>query len=307
MDWSKVKELHASEKFAVVKKDVKLGKRPDAATIPQGAVAVSDQNLHVEPGAETIPISEVAHVVPEPVFERAVLNTPGLLHGWKGAITGAASLVEATQHGRTFTGNVTLARAIPTETWLAAHNRTLVNFSISHGTLDQPNSPRVKTDIYHLDAERDQYFSPRVYAFGQLGYDHNFSQGLDLEQNYGLGIGVTVVKSADTELDLKTSGSYIKQAFEEPTKDLNLFGSIFAETLTHKFRKRILLTQQISLLPTWSDLNAYSGSGNVTVTMPVYKRINFTAGAVDAFLNNPPPGFKKNSLQITTGLTYVLP
>ena len=41
--------------------------------------------------------------------------------------------------------------------------------------------------------------------------------------------------------------------------------------------------------------------------MPVYKRLSFTVGTIDTFLNDPPPGFKKNSFQFTTGVTYALP
>ena len=41
--------------------------------------------------------------------------------------------------------------------------------------------------------------------------------------------------------------------------------------------------------------------------MPVYKRLNGSAGFIDSFLNDPPPGFRKNSVQLTLGVTYVLP
>jgi hypothetical protein len=40
--------------------------------------------------------------------------------------------------------------------------------------------------------------------------------------------------------------------------------------------------------------------------MPVYKRLSLAITALDTFLNDPPPGFKKNSFQFTTGLTYTL-
>ena len=40
--------------------------------------------------------------------------------------------------------------------------------------------------------------------------------------------------------------------------------------------------------------------------MPFYKRLNLTAGTIDTFLNDPPPGFKKNSFQFSTGVTYTL-
>jgi hypothetical protein len=39
----------------------------------------------------------------------------------------------------------------------------------------------------------------------------------------------------------------------------------------------------------------------------VYKRLSLAVSTLDTFLNNPPPGFKKNSFQFTTGLTYTLP
>ncbi len=55
------------------------------------------------------------------------------------------------------------------------------------------------------------------------------------------------------------------------------------------------------------NLNAYSAAGFVNLTLPLYKRFNFTTGVIDTFLNNPPPGFKKNSFQFITGITYALP
>jgi hypothetical protein len=35
--------------------------------------------------------------------------------------------------------------------------------------------------------------------------------------------------------------------------------------------------------------------------------VNGSVGFIDSYLNNPPPAFRKNSLQLTLGLTYVLP
>jgi len=43
------------------------------------------------------------------------------------------------------------------------------------------------------------------------------------------------------------------------------------------------------------------------LTMPVYKRIAASTGFIDSYLNNPPPAFRKNSVQLTIGLTYALP
>ena len=40
--------------------------------------------------------------------------------------------------------------------------------------------------------------------------------------------------------------------------------------------------------------------------MPVFKRLSLALNALDTFLNEPPPCFKKNSFQFTTGVTYTV-
>ena len=72
----------------------------------------------------------------------------------------------------------------------------------AYGKVTQVGSPYVKTNIFHADAERDEYFSPRFYALAQTALDHNFSQGLDLSQSYGVGLGATVIQRPVEELDL---------------------------------------------------------------------------------------------------------
>ena len=310
VEWSKIKELHSSQKFAVVEKDVSLGRHEDSSKIPQGTVSATGQTLTVDPGPGgapwTIPVGNAAHVMDESAFQSDVLHTPGFLDAWKGAFTVGGALVEATQHSETFTGAVHLVRAIPTVNWLDARDRTIVDFSTSYGVLSQPNTPKLKTEIYHAGAERDEYFTARVYAFGQLSYDHNFSQGLDLEQAYGGGIGWTVIKTANETFDLKSSVDYQKEQFQQSSSNQNLFGSIFAEDWSRKFLRQVTFFEQLSITPAWNNLNAYAAAGNANLTVPVYKRLSFTAGVIDTFLNNPPSAFKKNSFQFSTGLTYTL-
>jgi hypothetical protein len=311
VDWSKIKELHSTQRFAIVKKDVKLGRHSDVSGVPKGVVSMTGQTLSVEPGSgaapQQIPVAQAAHVVDEPAFENLVLHDPGFFEAWKGAITGGASLVEATQQSRTFTGSVAFIRAIPTENWLDPRNRTTIDFSASDGEVIQPNSPTIKTEIFHFDAERDEYFRAKsVYGFVETALDHNFSQGLKLQSNLGGGIGYTVIKKANETLDFKGSLTYLTQEFETSASSHNLVGSTFNETFMRKTAKGILFQQQISVTPTWSMMHDYFATGGGSVTVPVYKRLGFSMSLSDTFLNNPPDGFKKNSFQLTTGLTYTL-
>jgi hypothetical protein len=310
VEWKKIQELRSSRQFAVVQKNVHLHRHPDTGSVPQGAVVMTDQKIEVKRGAghpsQTVPVSDAAYVIDEPSFQKA-LHNPGLLEDWKGAIAAGASLVEATQNSRTFTGSIGLIRAIPAENWLDARNRTIFDFSASYGKLTQPKTPTVKTVIYHADAERDQYFTPRVYAFGQLAYDHNFSQGLDLQQAYGGGFGWTVIKSPNETLDLKGSLSYVNQRFNASAQNQNLIGATFGERYNRTLPHGILFNEQLAFTPALNNTRAYSAVGAAGLTLPVYKRLSFAVSTLDTFLNNPPPGFKKNSFQFTSGLTYTLP
>jgi hypothetical protein len=100
--------------------------------------------------------------------------------------------------------------------------------------------------------------------------------------------------------------SYIRQQFSG-APDLDLVGSVFGEAFRRKFKRGLVLNQHLTLVPVWNDTNAYSGIFSTLLTMPVYKRVNGSVGFIDSYLNNPPPAFRKNSLQLTLGLTYVLP
>src|SRR6201995_4376360 len=67
--WSKVKELRSSDKFAVVPKGVKFGRRRDTDQIPEGEISVEDQKLEIAGETsvqKTMPVGEAGYVIPEP-------------------------------------------------------------------------------------------------------------------------------------------------------------------------------------------------------------------------------------------------
>lgn len=307
--WEKVKELHSSQKFAVVKKDTELRwhQKPD---IPQGNIAVADQAIQVKSDAQpavTIPVSNVSEVINQAAFNKAILQKPGIFEDWKGSATLGISLVNGTQSSQSYTSAVSLQRVLPTEPWIDPSSRTIIDFSSAYGQVTEPSTPVVKTSLYHAEAERDQYFRPRLFGFASAGFDHDYSQGLDLQQTYGGGVGWTALKRPNQELDLKGELTFVNQQFFDATANQKLFGSIFSETYDRHFRKKIVLHEQISFNPAWSNLQAYSANGIVNLSMPVIQRISFTVSTADQYLNDPSPGFRKNSYQFSTGLTYTLP
>jgi hypothetical protein len=316
VSWDKVKEIRSASKFVVLQKGLHPGRNGLPAQLPEGSLAVENKVIELTPreGAAPlqIPLSSVDYVIDQPTFDRALGHEPGFLSGWTGTATAGATIVEATQSTDTFNGGIALVRTEPWVGWLNPRERTLVGFQGSYGKITEPGTQTEKTAIYHGYAERDEYFSPRVYALGQATFDHNFSQSLDLQQIYGGGLGWTIVKQAKQTLDLKATIQYERQSFLDatPGSDQSLIGSTFSGNYIGKLPRGMIFNQQLAYLPAWNDMHDYSVGEINSLILPVYKRLGFSLGTVDSYLNDPPmttPATKRNSFQFTFGAAYTLP
>lgn len=312
--WSDVKELHTTEKFAVLNKAVKMRSRKAARSIPVGTLDVEHQALTVhQENATTPPIStgDAAYVVNQATLNQQAFHQPNFFTGWNGALTAGATVVEATQNQYTASGSVGLVRMVPGVAWLNPRNRTSADFSGSFGRITEPGAPAVKTAIFHADAERDEYFSSRFFGLGQAAFDHNFSQGLALQSVYGGGIGFTAIMNTHRQLDVKATIQYESQQFlatppapASPTQDL--IGSTFSANYALKL-KLFTFTQELAFIPAYNTPHDYSANETDTVAFPAYKNFSFSVGTLDSYLNDPPlttPPTKPNSFQFTLGLTY---
>jgi len=308
-----VKELRAHGAFAVLKK----GTPVTHDTVHPGTIAYTDGTVTVANPAgvsSSVPEKDVAFIVDQPTFDKQLLK-PGFLSGWKGAATASASDVQATNYGTTFNVGLNLVRAIPLVPYLPPKNRTIFNVLETYGKLTSPTIPQTtpkptpdavaKTSIFHADGERDEYFTPRFYALGDVSFDHNFGQGLNLQQVYGGGFGWTPIQEPIQQLDLKADVHYEKQTFQTPVNNQNLIGSTFAEAYRRTLPGKLQLTETASILPAWNNLNSYSATGAINLALPTWKRLTVNVGVSDNFLNLPAIGYQKNSFQFLTGIGYV--
>ncbi len=308
VDAGEVKEMRSSGSFALLRKNVRL-KRSTVASVETGTVSLNDSNITLaNPAgeAQTVPLRDVSYLIDQATYDKDIAKRPGLLNGWGGSMTAGATLVRSTQNNQTFNGAIALLRAIPTVPWLPKVNRTSFDANEDYGKVTQFGTPSVKTSIFHADAERDEYFSPRAYALAQTAFDHNFALGLDLAQTYGIGVGVTVIQNPVEELDLKVDTHYLKQQFQTSISNQNLIGSMFSEAYRRNLPRKMVFNEQISLIPAWNNLAAYAANGSAGLILPVYKRLSMSVSTIDNFLNEPGVGFKKNSFQFITGVTYTL-
>ncbi len=324
--WSKIKELRVTERFAVLNSKTKLRGKKSMSQIPVGTLEVTHQAVTVHPASgpvgPPIPVKDAQYIMNEAALNKQEFHAPNFFAGWNGSLTAGGTIVSATQNQYTASGAMSLARLVPTVIWLNPRNRTTMDLSGSFGEITQPayTSPgppptivaavTTKTAIYHADAERDEYFAPRFFALAQTAFDHNFGQDLALQQIYGGGIGWTAIKTAKQELDVKATIQYEKQQFIGGTSgtNQNLSGSTFSANYA-LHAKRLTFTQTVAYIAAYNVPAAYSASETNTVTFPAYKRLGFTVGTMDSYLNNPPastPPTKPNSFQFTMGLTYAI-
>jgi hypothetical protein len=311
--WDHIKEVHSAEQFGVLQKGAKLSRKEAAAQIPTGSVDVADQSItiHGENAPPTpMPVSNAAYVVDSATLQKEIHHRPGFFAAWNGAATAGATLVQATQNQYSVSGALSLVRLVPTVSWLDPRNRTLFDFTGSYGKITEPGVPTTKSSIFHFDAERDQYFTPRMYVLAQTAFDHNFAQNLQLQQIYGGGLGWTLFNTPRHEADVKGTIQYERQQFIGGTGDttLNLIGSTFGfDYILHT--KPFTYTQGLAYIPAYNDTRAYSAVETNTVAFTAYKNFGFAIGTIDSYLNNPPetiPKTKRNSFQFTMGLTYAL-
>jgi hypothetical protein len=308
--WAKLKELHTEGSYAVIETGASVGRKKANLNIPVGTISIHGDTLTVttSSGTHEIPVAKIAFIVDQATFDKNVNKKQGLTEGITGAITAGVSTVSSTQNSVSINSAVVLSRVVPPVTWMPPRQRTLLDFNSNYGKVTQPNTPTVKTNILHAGIEEDEYLSPRFYLLQQATWDHNYSQGLDLQQLYGGGAGFTAIKDDKQELDFTGIIDYTKQSFSATDTTAaytnNLIGSSFGDNYIRKFPRKIVFTEIALFNPAWNSPSDYSANIALGATFPVYKNFAFSLGLIDSYLNDPPPGFKGNSVQFNTGLTY---
>lgn len=310
--WDKIKSIRTTQKFAVIEQGQHISRKTPDSNVAQGTIAIQDDTIQV--AGKEIPEKNAQYVVDQDSYIKQVRGNHGWGYGWAGSLTAGAADVQATQNSRTFTGAGTFVRTIPGVSWMDPHNPTTADFTAAYGSLSQPGAATTKTNILHADAEHDWFLSPRLYALADTSFDHNYSQGLNLQQIYGGGLGFVLIKTPRQELDLKGDIHYERQNFgftpgivpPTATPSKNLIGADIGDTYMAKLAHGLVFNQGLVVTAAFNIPKAYSALATAGLTFPVYKRLGLSLSALDDFLNDPAFGSKKNSFQFSSGLTYTL-
>jgi Protein of unknown function, DUF481 len=333
VEWANVTELKSNREFAVIPKDIKDSR--DSTAVPQGAIKIHEKEIVVSPTvpgksgesaapaksekesasnkevlAKTdIPTAKIGFVVDDVSYQKEIHRKIGFTSGWDGHVTTGSTTIFSTQNSFLLALSASFRRSVPSVIWLDPKLRTTFDFNLSAGKTTQVGDPDTYTNIYHVGAERDEYFSRKGYYLQVMSFDHNYSQGLVLQQIYGGGVGATLLKTEHQEFDVTADLHYEGQQFNAtagvPELNLHLIGSSLTEAYSHKWGK-ISFDEKLAADSAWNNASAFSAYANSSVRMPVYKKLGFAVSVIDNFLNNPQVGYKKNSLQFSTGFAFSL-
>ena len=279
------------------------------STTPTMPATVNSAPLATVQTSRFIPADRIGYIVDDSTYQKELSRKINWRTGWDGSITTGTTVIRATQNSYQFLVDVALQHTIPTVIWLDPKLRTTLQYTQSAGRTSQPGSVAITTNLLHGLAERDEYFSRRGYYLQQVSFDHDTTQGLDLQQIYGTGLGVTFFKKEDSEFDVTADLHFEAQAFNSTANvtafHRKLVGSIFSEAYARKFGK-ITFDEKTLADFAWNDENAFSASGNTGMKLPLYKKLAFSLSIIDSFQNDPQVGYQKNSLQMATGLSFSL-
>lgn len=322
---TKIKAMHTATAFAAGSKTEHLTNKNLAKQVPVGRIALENNTVKVmlpQGGVREFPARDLSFMMRKSAFRRELHEQPDLLYGWYGTVSLGATVVQSTNSALTYTGAVQLVRAIPTVAGLPAGSKMILNLSGTYGLAKSPEvvsgqqviqtASVTKTDILHGALEYDKFFTPMVFGLVSGGADHNFGQGLQLQQAYGAGGGLAILRTPKNDLVVRGSLQYEQQQFYNGvtsglgTQTENLVGASIGETWSRAFPYHIKFNQYVTLNPTFNVVRAYSGVAGAELIFPAYKNLNFSVSVTDNYIGDPPEGFMRNTIQLTTGVTYAL-
>jgi putative salt-induced outer membrane protein YdiY len=291
LDWSAVQGIRSTQPLHIVLK---------SGQTLSGPVTSSDGHLQVAT-ASAGPIeaakSDIASLRGE--SEQAAYEKtlhPGLLQLWNGG----ASVAFALTRGNSQTKNLALAFTADRET---LHDKISLYSNSVYATNDAPGAvPSTTANAIQAGARYDHNLTERLFAYVTADFQTDALQALNLRSVPGAGLGVHVIKTSATTLDLLAGINYTRESYTTFTR--NFAAASFGEEFMHKLHASTVITQKMYVFPDLSDLGEYRGTFNFGTVTKISKWLGWQNAFGDIYVTNPPAGKKQNDILLTTGLNF---
>lgn len=276
-----------------------------------GPVTTSDEKIDVATktgGTVTLPLENVTVIrndAEQLAFDKAM--HPGLLEGWKGGVNLGFGLTR----GNSATKNLGFAfNAIRT----GHRDKLTIYDNIVYATNDVPGAtPGTTADVKQGGVRYDRDLTSRLFAFVNTDFMSDGLQGLNIRALGGAGLGVHVIKTDNTTLDVLAGLAYTHEnytdSFPAPSTQTyilvhNYFAAQFGDEFMHKIGKSTVITQNLYIFPNLKPTGDYRATFNFGTVTKINTWLGWQNSFGDIFVTNPPSGKRQNDLFFTTGLNF---
>jgi putative salt-induced outer membrane protein YdiY len=274
-----------------------------------GPVTTSDGKIEVATkttGTIAVPVENVTVIrndAEQLAFDKAM--HPGLLEGWKGGVNLGFGLTR----GNSAAKNLGLAfNAVRT----GHRDKLTVYNNIVYATNDAPNAtPSTTSDIKQGGVRYDRDFTNRLFGFVNTDFMSDGLQGLNIRALGGAGLGVHLIKSETTTLDVLGGLAYTHEnytdSFPAPATGTftlihNYLAAQVGDEFMHKVGKSTVITQNFYIFPNLKPTGDYRATFNFGTVTKINTWLGWQNSFGDIFVTNPPSGKHQNDLFFTTGL-----
>lgn len=219
---------------------------------------------------------------------------PGFLEGWSGGTNVGFALTR----GNSQTKNLALAFNAARKT---SNDKLGLYANTVYATNDAPGAiPSTTANAIQGGIRYDHDFTARLFGFGSADFQSDSLQTLNLRSILGGGIGLHVIKSESTTLDLLAGVNYTRENYDAFSR--SFAAATLGEELLHKLRASTSLTQSLYFYPNLTSTGDYRATFNFGTVTKFSKWLGWQNAFGDIYVSNPPAGKKKNDILFTTGL-----
>lgn len=237
--------------------------------------------------------SEAEHLA----YERSL--NPGLLEYW----SGGADIGFALTSGNSDTTNLAIGLAMTRET---RTDKTSIYAASIYNRDSTSGESRTIANTIRGGVRYDRDFNRRWFAYGFVDLEHNGLQDLTLRLVPGGGIGYHAIRNERTKLDLLGGLAWNREYFKGDFNDRSSAEAQAGQTLEHRINSRLSFKEQLFFFPNLTRGGEYRINFDSSLITDITRRIGWQLTLSDRYLSNPPPGFEKNDLLLTTGLKIKL-
>jgi putative salt-induced outer membrane protein YdiY len=233
--------------------------------------------------------SEAEHLV----YERSL--NPGWFDYW----SGGADIGFALTSGKSDTTNLTVGLAMTRET---RRDKTSIYAASVYNRDSTSGESRTVANTIRGGVRYDRDFNRRWFGYGFVDLEHNGLQDLTLRLVPGGGIGYHAIRNERTKSDLLGGLAWNREYFKGDFNDRSSAEAQAGQTLEHRFNSRLSFKEQLFFFPNLTRSGEYRINFDSSLVTDITRRIGWQLTLSDRYLSNPPPGFEKNDLLLTTGL-----